>query len=64
MAILAQQASDPATGWSLGAFGAIAEFTRDAGEPAAIEAAGGTLAVSTGRGALRLDHRAGALLLG
>lgn len=54
MAILTQQASDPATSWSLGSFGAIAEFTRDAGEPAAIEAAGSTLAVSTGRGALRL----------
>jgi hypothetical protein len=53
-AVLAQQASDPATSWSLGSFGAIAEFTRDAGEPAQIEAAGNTLAVSTGRGALRL----------
>jgi hypothetical protein len=53
-AILAQQVSNPETSWSLGSFGAIAEFTRDAGEPAAIETAGGTLAVSTGRGALRL----------
>ena len=54
-AVLARQVSDPATSWSLGSFGAIAEFTRDAGEPAEIGTAGGTLAVSTGRGALRLS---------
>jgi hypothetical protein len=42
---------DPGTGWSMGTSGAIAEFTRDAGEP--VERSGP--AVVTARGALVLD---------
>ena len=49
--LLAVQLADPATGWSLGTFGAIAEFTRDADEP--VEHASALSAV-TDRGAIFL----------
>ena len=35
-AFLDAQMADAETQWSLGTFGAIAEFARDAGEPAAL----------------------------
>ena len=58
-ATLARQMANPATGWSVGSFGAIAEFMRDAGEPAAVEAADGVLSAVTGRGGIRLSPGAG-----
>ncbi len=50
---LAAQISNPETQWSLGTFGAIAEFSRDAAEPAIL---GGHFAV-TERGAISLTPR-------
>ena len=47
---LAEHMANPDTGWSMGTFGAIAEFTRDAGEPAAVT----TLSAVTARGGIRL----------
>jgi hypothetical protein len=55
--LLASQLADPQTGWSLGTFGAIAEFTRDPGEPAAATNDGRAMAVVTARGGIRLDRR-------
>jgi len=55
--LLLGRLADIEVGWSLGTFGAIAEFTRDAGEPAAIHRADRTIAVTTGRGGLRIEVR-------
>lgn len=52
---LAGRLADAETGWSLGTFGAIAEFTRDANEPAALHQTSGMLAVVTARGGLRIE---------
>jgi hypothetical protein len=52
---LAEQAADSEVGWSLGTFGAIAEFTRDADEAATLGRNGETMSVVTARGALRID---------
>ena len=43
------------TGWSIGTFGAIAEFTRDADETAALDRATDMVSVVTGRGGLRIE---------
>jgi Family of unknown function (DUF6925) len=51
---LTGQLADAETAWSVGTFGAIAEFTRDAGEPVALQNAGGSIAAVTARGALRI----------
>jgi hypothetical protein len=51
---LAEQAADSDVGWSLGTFGAIAEFTRDADEAAALDRGGEVVSVVTARGALRI----------
>ncbi len=51
--LLLEHLHDPAASWSCGRFGAVAEFHRDAGEPAALDAA--ALSISTARGALRID---------
>jgi hypothetical protein len=50
--ILRAQLADPATSWSLGSFGVIAEFVRDTDEPVATADTG--LAAATDRGAIRL----------
>lgn len=60
-ALLAAQFADPETGWSVGTFGAIAEFTRDADEPCAIGHDG--LSVVTERGGISLDPVAGLRLV-
>jgi hypothetical protein len=52
---LAEQAADGEVGWSLGTFGAIAEFTRDADEAAALDRNGDAVSVVTARGALRIE---------
>lgn len=54
---------DTGTQWDLGTFGAIAEFMRDEGEPAAIQRGDHMLAISTARGALHLDENPDARLL-
>jgi len=59
---LAGQLADTETSWSLGTFGAIAGFTRDADEPAALHRTSRTLAVATARGGLRMEA-SGALRL-
>ena len=53
--ILAGQLADTEAGLSLGTFGAIAEFTRDSGEPAALHQVDGAIAVTTARGGLRIE---------
>lgn len=57
VALLRRGIADPDTQWSLGTFGAIAEFSRDEDEPAQVSMAAGVLSAITGRGgiALRLD---------
>jgi hypothetical protein len=50
---LANQLADADAAWSLGTFGAIAEFTRDADEAAAISRAGEMISVVTARGGVR-----------
>ncbi|MBA7468930.1 MAG: hypothetical protein DI543_01340 [Bradyrhizobium icense] len=59
LALLRRGIADPDTQWSLGTFGAIAEFSRDEDEPAQVNMAAGMLSAITGRGgiALRLDPR-------
>jgi hypothetical protein len=51
---LAEQAADNEVAWSLGTFGAIAEFTRDADELVAIDRDDVSVAVVTTRGGLRI----------
>lgn len=55
---LATQMADAETQWSLGAFGAIAEFSRDADEPVALAQNDASLTAVTGRGGIRLDLHA------
>ncbi len=49
-ATLARHLTDAGTGWSMGSFGAIAEFHQDPGEPSE----GGPMHIATGRGGIRL----------
>lgn len=57
MDLLAAELARSESGWSMGTFGAIAEFTRDADEPAALQCGRETISVVTARGGLRLaDH--------
>lgn len=53
-AFLENQLNDASTGWSMGTFGALAEFHREAEEPPLREVSDG-LQYATSRGALRLD---------
>jgi hypothetical protein len=57
--ILAAQIADPGTQWSLGAFGAIAEFMRDADEPATLSRDETSLSAVTGRGGIRIAPTTG-----
>ena len=52
---LAGQIADAETQWSLGTFGAIAEFARDPDEPVELALEGDTLSVATARGGVRID---------
>jgi hypothetical protein len=54
---LAERLADTEAGWSVGTFGAIAEFTRDAGEPASLDRTATSVAVVTARGGLRIEPR-------
>ncbi len=51
--LLRSQLADCETQWSVGSFGAIAEFSRDEGEPAAVSHSG--LSVVTDRGGIRIS---------
>ena len=51
--LLIEHLNDTAASWSCGRFGAVAEFHRDADEPAVIDL--DTLSASTARGAVRID---------
>jgi hypothetical protein len=51
---LADQVTDPETAWSVGTFGAIAEFTRGAGEAATFERGIADVSLVTARGGLRI----------
>jgi len=55
---LADQVADSNVAWSLGTFGAIAEFTRDADEPVVFDRDDAAVAAITARGGLRIvQHR-------
>lgn len=53
--LLADKLAQPGIGWSIGVFGALAEFERDPAEPAELR----DLSVATPRGAIRLEPLAG-----
>jgi hypothetical protein len=54
MDVLAEQAADSEVAWSLGTFGALAEFMRDAGEPVVLGRDDGAVSAVTARGGLRI----------
>ena len=56
-AFLDAQMADAETQWSVGTFGAIAEFARDAGEPVALSRDTASLAAVTERGGIRIELR-------
>jgi hypothetical protein len=61
-AVLAEHIANPATAWSVGCFGAIAEFMRDAGEPFESSRFPQAISAFTDRGAIRLLTRPDARL--
>lgn len=50
--LIADLIEDPANGWSMGSFGVVGEFMRDADEPAQIQRTGNRINVVTPRGGL------------
>lgn len=52
--LIADLALDPGHGWSIGSFGAIGEFVRDADEPASIRREAASIEIVTPRGAMRI----------
>jgi hypothetical protein len=56
-AFLDAQMADAETQWSVGSFGAIAEFARDADEPVALSRGTASLAAVTERGGIRIELR-------
>lgn len=56
---IAGQIADTDAQWSLGTFGAIAEFMRDPDEPAAVERSEAAVSAVTARGGIRLHVPAG-----
>ena len=53
--LLAEHIGDPETGWSMGSFGAIAEFHQDPGEEMVVDAPA-ELTRASARGAIRFDR--------
>ena len=53
--LLAAEMADHRTGWSLGTFGAIAEFTRDPDEPVTLSRSATSIAAVTARGGIRIE---------
>jgi hypothetical protein len=60
---LQSQLDTPSNQWSLGTFGAIAEFMRDPDEPATILNGNGIAGAATPRGAIRFDNLSGVRLV-
>ncbi len=54
--LLHRAIADPDTQWSLGTFGAIAEFSRDPDEPVALRQSGDAVSAVTARGGIALRH--------
>lgn len=54
MQVVAARLRDPGTAWSLGTFGAIAEFMYDPGEPIDLETSADRVQAATDRGAIRI----------
>jgi len=54
---LAAQMADHEANWSLGTFGAIAEFMRGPDEPFALSRSGAAVAAVTARGGIRIEAR-------
>jgi len=63
MTFLAGQLADIQAGWSVGAFGAIAEFTREPNETAELRRARDGISVVTGRGGFCIVPRPGLRLI-
>src|SRR5882724_3630838 len=55
--LITDQLADPDAPWSLGTFGAVADFIRDADEPAEIAQTEQAISVVTPRGGIRLEAR-------
>jgi hypothetical protein len=55
LGFLADQLADPEVAWSLGAFGVITEFTRDADEARTLDHADGMISVVTALGGIRIE---------
>ena len=56
--LLQREISNPETQWSLGTFGAIAEFSRDPDEPVRLVASAETVSAVTARGGIALQPHA------
>ena len=56
--LLQQEISNPDTQWSLGTFGAIAEFSRDHGEPVRLVQSAEAVSAVTARGGIALRSHA------
>jgi len=54
--LLHRAIGDPDTQWSLGTFGAIAEFSRDPGEPVTVRQSGDAVSAVTARGGIAIRH--------
>lgn len=54
LGFLAEQLADADIGWSVGSFGAIAEFTRDVDEAVALDRGTDAISAVTPRGGLRI----------
>src|SRR2546423_11860655 len=57
--IISRELANPNAQWSLGTFGAIAEFMRDPDEPAEVQADERLISVITPRGGIALEAREG-----
>jgi hypothetical protein len=55
LGFLADQLADPEASWSLGAFGVIAEFTRDADEATTLDRDDGMISAVTTLGGIRIE---------
>lgn len=55
--VLTSQIRDPGTSWSVGTFGAIAEFVRDADEGVMLSVNASELSAVTARGGIRIEAR-------
>src|SRR4051812_1156229 len=54
MELLASQLGDAEAGWSVGSFGAIAEFTREPGEDLGLERSRERISIVTEKGGIRI----------